>query len=80
MNKKSYQKLNMEIEVLFFASYREKAGVKSYFFEISAGSNLKELIYKIVQKFPKLHSDPTKIVAKSTQLFFLIWRNIFALH
>tara|TARA_B100001029_G_C14776823_1_gene294297 strand:- start:146 stop:427 length:282 start_codon:yes stop_codon:yes gene_type:complete len=69
MNKKLYQKLNMEIEVLFFASYREKAGVKSCTFEISPGSNLKGLIDKIVQKFPKLHSDPSKIVAAINEEF-----------
>ena len=59
----------MEIEVLFFASYREKAGVKSCTFEISHGSNLKGLIDKIVQKFPKLHSDPSKIVAAINEEF-----------
>ena len=59
----------MEIKVLFFASYREKSGVRTDAFKISDGSNLKILIDQIIQKFPTLHSDPSKIVAAINEEF-----------
>tara|TARA_Y100000996_G_C22454781_1_gene615402 strand:- start:558 stop:809 length:252 start_codon:yes stop_codon:yes gene_type:complete len=59
----------MKIKVLFFASYREKSGVKTDIFNISDDSNLKMLIDKVVQKFPLLHSDPSKIVAAINEEF-----------
>jgi molybdopterin synthase sulfur carrier subunit len=59
----------MEIKVLFFASYREKTGIKSDYFEINPGATLGDLIQIISRRFPNIKTDTSKIVAAINEEF-----------
>ena len=53
----------MELEVRFFALYRERAGRKSFPVQLPEGATVEDLISEVRRNFPMLAPPDVKIVA-----------------
>ena len=61
----------LEVKVLFFATLREKAGVKESCFQVADGSLLRDLKIAVMDKFPQVKPYlPTCVISQNKQFAF----------